>query len=315
MTEPGFDRRAVAGTMLALMSALAVLHGAFPTLPAWPAGAAAWLAGVLLWRDVSAGQRLQVAVLTALGVAGLVWVSRIGMHIDLIGVIDQNHALLAMLAAVSFLRLVSMPVNNDAESPPRGPQAYLRTLFGIHLFGAAINLSAVTLIGDRLSRIGGLDRRTAVLISRGFSSAALWSPFFAGMAVVLTYVPGAQLPVLIGLGLPLAFCGLVYTFAESIRSDPSRLAGFRGYPIHFGSLWIPGVLAGGVLLAHWGLPDWPVLTVISLLAPGLAVLVLWLRHGGKEAGMRMVRHARTQLPEMRCRDGTASRAPISIAGT
>ena len=259
---------------------------------------AAWLAAVLLGRDISSGQRLQVSVLIALGVAALAWSHRRGVRLDLVGAIDQNHALLAMLAAVSFLRLVSVPVEDAPESAPRGAQAYLRTLLGIHLFGAAINLSAVTIIGDRLAQTAALERRTATLISRGFSAAALWSPFFAGMAVVLTYAPGAQLPILIGIGLPLACCGLAYTFAEAIRSDPARLARFRGYPIHFESLWVPGVLTGGVLLTHWVLPDWPVLTVITLLAPVLTGLVLWLRQGGGEARSQMTAHTRGRLPEM-----------------
>ena len=136
----------------------------------------------------------------------------------------------------------------------------------IHLFGAAINLSAVVIIGDRLARQGTFGKRTAILISRGFSSAALWSTFFAGMAVVLTYSPGAELPILIAVGLPLAVAGLAYTYAEALVSDPSRLAAFSGYPIHFQSLWIPGLLAACVLLTHVFLPQWSVLTVISLLA-------------------------------------------------
>ncbi len=291
--------RAVAGGLLVAMVALAVMHGAAPAIPAWPAGAAAWLAGLLLWRGISAGQRLQVIVLTGLGVAALTWSGGLGMPSQWLRIVDQNHALLAMLAAVSFLRLVSQPAADAKHrSMPRGAPAYLRTLFGIHLFGAAINLSAVTILGDRLVGREGMDRRTGTLISRGFSSAALWSPLFAGMALVLTYVPGARLPVLIGVGLPFAVCGLAYTFAEALRSDPERLAGFHGYPIHFESLWVPGALTASVLLAHWSIPNWPVLTVISLLAPVMTGLVLCARRGVAGAGALLVGHARDRLPEM-----------------
>ncbi|MDH3282676.1 MAG: hypothetical protein OEQ18_16330, partial [Gammaproteobacteria bacterium] len=113
-----FDRRQTAGGLLAVLMALAVLHGAVPEIPAWPAGVAAWLAAVLLGRDISSGQRLQVSVLIALGVAALAWSHRRGVRLDLVGAIDQNHALLAMLAAVSFLRLVSVPVEDAPESAP-----------------------------------------------------------------------------------------------------------------------------------------------------------------------------------------------------
>lgn len=297
LIDTRFARRQVAGGLLVVMIAFAVLHGVAVQVPAWPAGAAGWLAAVLLGPDLTRGQRFQVGVLIVLGVAALAGSDQLGVRIEWVDVVDQNHGLLAMLAAVSFLRLVSMPAHRQPESPPRGAHAYLRTLLGIHLFGAAINLSAVTIIGDRLTRSAS-ERRTATLISRGFSAAALWSPFFAGMAVVLTYAPGARLPTLIAIGVFLASCGLAFTFAEAVRADPRRLAAFDGYPIHFDSLWVPGLLAGGVLLTHWVVPYWPVLTVITLLAPALTGAALVLRHGHHTARSGLLTHVRDELPEM-----------------
>lgn len=290
--------KVVAGPLLALMVVLAVIHGVWPSFPAWPSGLAAWLAGVLLWARTPRRQRVQVGVLTVLGLVGLVWAWYNGTPVDVVALIDQNHALLSMLAAVTFLRLVSMPDASHKEALPRGRHAYLRTLIGIHLFGAAINLSAVIIIGDRLAGQGNFNKRAAILISRGFSSAALWSTFFAGMAVVLTYSPGAELPILIAVGLPLAVAGLAYTYAEALVSDPSRLAAFSGYPIHFQSLWIPGLLAACVLLTHVFLPQWSVLTVISLLAPMLTVIVLGGRRGGRRAFEKVRQHVSLRLPEM-----------------
>jgi hypothetical protein len=184
--------RILAGPLLALMILFAVIHGIWPVFPAWPSGLSAWLAGALLWTRTPRRQRIQVGILAVLGLMGLVWGWHNGGSVDAAALIDQNHALLSMLAAVSFLRLVSMPDAGQEEALPRGGHAYLRTLVGIHLFGAAINLSAVVIIGDRLARQGSFDKRTGILISRGFSSAALWSTFFAGMAVVLTYSPRAE---------------------------------------------------------------------------------------------------------------------------
>ncbi len=296
--HPGQVATVLAGPLLALMIIFAVIHGVWPLFPTWPSGLSAWLAGVLLWSRTPRRQRVQVGVLAVLGLAGLFWGWHNGGPMDTAALIDQNHALLSMLAAVSFLRLVSMPDASEDETLPGGGHAYLRTLVGMHLFGAAINLSAVVIIGDRLARQGTFDKRTAILISRGFSSAALWSTFFAGMAVVLAYSPGAELPILIAVGLPLAVAGLAYTYAEALVTDPSRLAAFSGYPIHFKSLWIPGLLAACVLVTHIFLPHWSVLTVISLLAPVLTFIVLGRRRGCRRAVAEVWRHVNLRLPEM-----------------
>ncbi len=293
-----YTYRILAGPLLALMIVFAVIHGVWPVFPAWPSGLSAWLAGVLLWVRTPRRQRVQVGVLASLGLVGLFWGWYNGAPVDVVALIDQNHALLSMLAAVSFLRLVSMPDASQKEAPPRGGHAYLRTLVGIHLFGAAINLSAVVIIGDRLARQGTFDKRTAILVSRGFSSAALWSTFFAGMAVVLTYSPGAELPILVAVGLPLALAGLAYTYAEALVTDPSRLAAFSGYPIHFQSLWLPGLLAACVLLTHVFLPHWSVLTVISLLSPLLTFVVFGHRRGCRRALAEVRQHVNLHLPEM-----------------
>ena len=292
------DHPRTTGAMLALMIAFAIMHGVWPQFPAWPSGLAGWLAGMLLWRRISFGQRIQVAVISGLGLVAVVWGWYRGGPIDGVKLLYQNHALLAMLAAVTFLRLVSLPEASQSEDIPRGWPAYLRTLIGIHFFGAAINLSAVAIFGDRLAKGDTIDQRTAILISRGFSSVSLWSPFFAGMAVVLTYSRGAELPVLIAIGMPLAVCGLLFTFAEAVRLDPRRLAEFSGYPVHFQSLWVPGLLAAGVLLTHGFLPQWSILTVISLVAPVLTYLILLQRLDRRRAGAAMRQHVYTRLPNM-----------------
>ena len=298
MKNTSTAQRGGAGLLIEFMILFAIVHGIWPDFPTWPAGLSGWLAGCLLWHRTSFGQRIQVTILITLGAAGMLWGWQRGGTIQLERIIDQNHALLAMLAAVSFLRLVSMLDVNEDEEPPQGWSAYLRTLFGVHLFGSAINLSAVSIIGDRLTQRAPLDRRSAILISRGFSSASIWSPFFAGMAVVLTYVPNAEIPVLMVIGLPLAMCGLAYTFITAFQTDPARLTDFKGYPIQFQSLWVPASLALCVLLTHSFIPSWSILTVISLSAPLLAYVILAWRNNSGDAGMKIKRHIFERLPDM-----------------
>ena len=174
----------------------------------------------------------------------------------------------------------------------------LRTLVGVHLFGAVINLSAVVVIGDRLARAEAMDSRAALLLSRGFTSAVYYSPFFGGTALALTLAEGARLSVVVAVGLPLALVGLGFAAWDARRRDPQRLRDFRGFPTDLRSLRVPLLLAVGVLGAHLLWPEASVLVIIAWLTPGL-VAALLLRGGGRDAGRAMLAHVQQRLPEMR----------------
>ena len=90
------------------------------------------------------------------GVVGMGYAAGVGGVLPLEKALATNQALLAMLAAVSFLRLISLPEVDAGEADPRGRGALWRTLFGVHLFGSVINLSAVMILGDRQSRRASL---------------------------------------------------------------------------------------------------------------------------------------------------------------
>jgi hypothetical protein len=288
---------AAAGWSLGLMIVLALVHGLWPRFPAWPAGLAGWFAGVVLWKRVVRAQQALVGALLGVGLAGMAWGWRYAGTFDWESALARNHALLAMIAAVSFLRLISMPRAQEADALPAGRNAFLRTLVSTHLFSAVINISTVMIVGDRLSRGSSLDKASAVLLSRGFSSAALWSPFFAAMATTLTYAPRARLPVLMAVGLPLAAAALLCTYRGVLRSQPDGLAGFQGYPLRAESLRVPALLGAGVFAMHALVPSLSILTVITLLSPSLAALVLARRDPFQ--GIRTVAaHVRERLPEM-----------------
>ena len=105
--------------------------------------------------------------------------------------------------------------------------------------------------------------------------AALWSPFFAAMGVALSHAPGAQLLTLSSTGLPLALFGLLLSgWTLSRRAD---IGGYVGFPLHFGALWIPALLAAVVLCLHLWRPQLPILTLISASALTLTLVVLLVR--------------------------------------
>lgn len=284
-------RRALAGWLLLGAVIAAVAHTLLSQTPKVTIGLLTWGAGVLLWPDLPFHTRRQVAILSGIGLTGIGWGLLQGVAPDLEMALAGNSLLLGMLAAVSFLRLIARPQTQAGERLPTGRRAVWSTLLGVHLFGAVINLSSVFIMGDRISRQGRLSRIQSVILTRGFTSASFWSPFFAAMAAAMTYAPGASLPKLWSMGIPLAAAALLLT-ALGYRDRET----FIGYPMHLSALTLPGLLALAVLLLHQWRSDWHILGIISLLAPSLSLLVLIARR--REALERLGRHIRVELPGM-----------------
>ena len=286
---------AASGWLIMLAILLSAANGFGVGLPAAAAGATFWLAAILLAPRVVGLQRIQTLVMLAIGGAGLMYAWFSGGQPQWYKVLVANQALLAMLAGVSFLRLVSLPQSDADERDPRGPAALLRTLLGVHLFGSVINLSAVMILGDRQARSRALAPLQATVLSRGFSLAAHWSPFFAAMGVALSNSPGSQLLVLSSVGLPVAALGLALTASQLSRRPGVQT--YIGYPMHFAALWIPGLLALLVLLCHLAAPSIPILTLISSLAVLLTLGVLLARTRERSADL-FFGHVREGLPRM-----------------
>lgn len=292
--RPGQVATATAGSALAaciVLSAIASLTGAVPMLAA---GAPAWLAGVILWREAPRRIRIQSGILLAVGALGLITGQVVDGSVDWRTAVAGNALLIAMLAAVSFLRLIAVPPAAESAAVPQGRRSLLTTLTGVHLFGSVVNLPTVFIMARRMSDGGTLTRQQTITLVRGFGSAAFWSPFFAAMAAALTYAPGARLPLLLAFGGPLALAALALTFRDVSALDVDA---FRGYPINFGSLWLPGLLGVAILLAHSWRPSLSVLGLIALLAPSVTAATLLLTH--PRPGQTLGDHVRRGLPAMR----------------
>ncbi|MBE2294410.1 MAG: hypothetical protein IAF00_05640 [Phycisphaerales bacterium] len=269
-------RDALAGVLLALMIAISVIPGA----SLLPAGLLGWAAILLLSYRLGRRQRIQSAWLIGLGCAGIAWGILHGTPLNATRILASNQGLISLLAAVSFLRLVARPGGSDPDQPmPRGRKALWRTLLGVHLFGAVINLSAIAILGDRMATHGRLGKRRALALSRGFAAAAFWSPFFSAMAAALTYAPGARLSIVVLGGLPMAAFALWLSARDIDPENPRLGAPFIGYPMRFSALWVPGLLAIIVLSIHVLAPNWSILAVIALSAPLLTISVLVVQRG------------------------------------
>ena len=217
----------MAGLTLFVMILLSVTTGLTATLPGWWAGIVGWLAAILLLHRVRPMQLLQSGLMLLVGVGCLLWSYAQGASTSWLKALSANQALVTMLASVSFLRLVAATALSDEQSEPQGRKAFWKTLLGVHLFGSVINLSALMIMAERLSQKQPLTMTQAATLSRGFGTAALWSPFFAAMGVALINAPGAHLFVLAMAGLPIAAVALWVAGTEI--SKEIEVEEFKGY--------------------------------------------------------------------------------------
>lgn len=278
------------------MIALSTLHGvAGGSIPAWPAGLCVWWVAAVLVRTESRFQKIQVGIMCSIGVGGLLsaWPGE-NFH-GWLALVEGNQAIVAMLATVSFLRLVARSGAQPGERLPRGADAILPTLLAVHLFGAIINISACFVVGQRISTDGSLTALQAKVVSRAFATAGCWSPLFASMAVVLYYVPHVTVVQVVKVNLMLA--ATLITFAAwDLRRDPAAPA-FVGFPLHREALAAPLTLSV-LVLTLFSLPTgWAILTIIVIAALG-CVLMLRLTKPWAETRRLLWLHIDNELPRM-----------------
>lgn len=268
-----------------------------PAYPAWITGVIAWAACLLLLPRLPRQQLLMVLALAGLGALGIAFGMARGSDGLITMALTQNVPLSGMLIAVSFLQLIAVGRAADAEPLQQGRGALFKTMIGVHLFGAVINYSAVAIFADRLSARTRLTMEQAMALSQAFIVGAIWSPFYGAMAAALTSAPEASLTQLIFWGMPVSAIGIAVTWFTLTSERHGRAENFVGYPLHLEALWVPAVLAIGVLLVHEWQPGWSVMAIIAAMASLVTIVTLLLRNGAL-AGPTLLRHVQNRLPGM-----------------
>ncbi|MDE0514196.1 MAG: hypothetical protein OXI88_20710 [Gammaproteobacteria bacterium] len=281
------------GVLLFIMALLAVLAATSSQVSLLWSGLAGWAAAVLLFRRLPRAMVFQVSGLLLVGAGCLAWVTLNGHPVDFVRVTSANIHIIALIASVTFLRLISLPGDEAGTSLPRGNRALVKTAWGLHVFATVINLSAVMLFGNRMEQAGKINRLQAVMFSRAFASGAYWSPFYVSIATALVYAPGSDFPTLMLAGLPVALAGLLITTWQLARDEEGRDT--CGYPLRFEALFVPVLLCTAVILLHNVFPDFPILTLITVLSFLLALLMLAVR-GPFTALHRIGSHIVDELP-------------------
>lgn len=293
-------RHACAGNLILAGLALQVLRLAGLPVALGAVSLSLWLAVVLLWRDLGRRNRLQAGALAGTGIALLLAAALVfDAEIAWLGILDGNSYVVAMLVGVSFIGLIG---SRRGHAPPPGSAVTGRrgtagTWLGVHLLGAVLNLSTVFMVGDRLRRHGELSLPQLLALNRGLSSAALWSPFFASMGVVMTLAPEMRFGSVLAVGLPLGLAAGGLSLIDLSRRF--ELAEVPGYSLSPSSLLMPVVMAALVLLFHYVLtPSLSIVSIITFLLPAVA-LASNLPQGPRWTLRRVRSHALERLPAMR----------------
>ncbi len=293
-------RHALAGGLILAGLALQVMRLAGLPVALGAVSLSLWLAVVLLWRDLGRRNRLQAGTLAGTGIALLLAAALVfDAEIAWLGILDGNSYVVAMLVGVSFIGLIG---SRQGHAPPPGSAVTGRrgtagTWLGVHLLGAVLNLSTVFMVGDRLRRHGELSLPQLLALNRGLSSAALWSPFFASMGVVMTLAPEMRFGSVLAVGLPLGLAAGGLSLIDLSRRF--ELAEVPGYSLSPSSLLMPVAMAALVLLFHYVLtPSLSIVSIITFLLPAVA-LASNLPQGPRWTLRRVRSHALERLPAMR----------------
>ena len=293
-------RDAFSGLMISAMLVASVVHGLAPGFPREVGVLAAWVAGCAVWGRLPRRAKLQVGLMLGVGLACIALAAGRGVDIEWDDVAGRSLPILTLLAGVGFLRLVYVAdaARRAGTTGPRGLGAYLRTMVGVHLFGAVINISALVVFAERLARSRPLGRREVAMLGRSYSMVAYYSPFIGGVALALGLIPGVRFPELVLAGIVLSGIGFFVLTVVGRLEEGDAFSTFEGYPFRLESLWLPFALVCAVVAAHWTWPALSVLLLVALLAPPLAATVLAVRFGVIGAVRTVTRFALTELPGM-----------------
>lgn len=261
---------------LGISTLLCYLLSVVGWLPLWLPTLLVWCANVAMWKGLPRGTKNQVGLLILIGTVALVFAALQGVWMSWQQIFAVNLPMLSMFVAVSFLDLTSTV---DSDNPlPKGLPAIINTAAGVHLLGAVINLSIVLVVGDRLKGSGKLSHSQQFILTRSFSAAAWWSPFFIATGVALTYAPGMQWHKTLIPGLSMAIIAIAFSCFNAYKQSGDA---FQGYPIRRESLFIPFLLACVVIVLHFIYPQTSILVLICIISPLAAMVFMHGKHRGQ----------------------------------
>lgn len=254
-----------------------------------------WAAAILVAGSTRVLQRWLISAMVFVGIAALMWVQQRSGSAPWLNAASQSLPLVTMILSVGFMKRIALRAISVNSVLPTGFNAYRDTVLTVAVFGAFINISALIIVADRLSNHAQLNHHQVAAVTRAFSSCVNWSPFFAGLAVVISFSPAFSIATVMLQGIPLAILGigLALWWAWRKRDELESVAGF---PANWSSLWIPTVL-GIVVISFRQLFDTvALLPLIALAALALVFTVLLITEGVEGFAREVHAHITEDLP-------------------
>lgn len=261
------------------------------------AGIFAWVSFLILFSSLK--NKTIIIVLLILSVFAFCFSYFNGYKIDFVKVFTVNQYLLTLLIGVGFLRLIATPKKDKLTQFPIGKDSFIKTYFGVHLFGSVINLSSLILVADKMYKKAPLTNTQVVLLTRAFASDAYWSPFFVAFAAAITYAPKLDTSIILLNGIVLAFFAFLITYFEVVKNKEFKLDEFRGYPLSFESLYVPFILAILVLVTNYIYPNIKVIVLISTFSIFITLLIFPFKKGLSQSLIKFNNHVIEELPKMK----------------
>ena len=261
------------------------------------AGIFAWVSFLILFSSLK--NKTIIIVLLILSVFAFCFSYFNGYKIDFVKVFTVNQYLLTLLIGVGFLRLIATPKKDKLTQFPIGKDSFIKTYFGVHLFGSVINLSSLILVADKMYKKSPLTNTQVVLLTRAFASDAYWSPFFVAFAAAITYAPKLDTSIILLNGIVLAFFAFLITYFEVVKNKEFKLDEFRGYPLSFESLYVPFILAILVLVTNYIYPNIKVIVLISAFSIFITLLIFPFKKGLSQSLIKFNKHIIEELPKMK----------------
>lgn len=284
--------KAVGGILLFGAWIFALINAYFPGFGKHLASVCIWIATLLLFVSFTKTSQKQITVLFLItfGIGSIVLF--LGGKIEWVRLFEINIPMCVMFAAGSFLSLIKYKATNSTNLT--GKKGIFSTFVAANVLGGVINLASIYIIGDRLSRNGKLNKEQVELISRGFCSAAYWSPFFVGSAVAVSLSEGMKIWITIPCGIVLTIITMLLSYSEtkamlSNNKTISDIEDFNGYSLSFKDLWLPAFLFFGVIIIHAIDSTRSILMVISMVIP-ITVLIFMNK-------LHFLRKLKTQICE------------------
>ena len=247
---------------------------------------------------VSNTQRYMAYILIGSGIFFNILSISKGGDFKLDRIFSMNQDIIAMILGVSFIVLVTN-ANVEHKSKLRGKAAVIQTIILLHFLGSVINLSVITIFAEKLKiATNKISLGNALLLSRGYTSGAFWSPFWAASATALVLAPGAEVHTLILCGLVLAGCALIIASVGVIRRLGNDVHQYEGYALTPSLLAIPISLVLMVFFFSAAFPDIRTTIVVELMSLSLTGFLL-LSFSRQSAREKVKQHIWEFLPRMR----------------